>query len=49
MNHQLCDPKNITGLEWMEGMADEGSGWSFAFQTKKGVVFIELPLIMTIE
>ena len=37
------------GLEWVEGMEDETSGWSDAFETKKGVVFIDLPLIVTIE
>ena len=33
----------------MEGMEDETSGWSDAFDTEKGVVFIDLPLTMTIE
>ena len=33
----------------MEGIEDETSGWSDAFDTEKGVVFIDLPLIMTIE
>ena len=33
----------------MKGMEDETSGWSDAFDTKKGVVFIDLPLTMTIE
>ena len=33
----------------MEGIQDETSGWSDAFDTDKGVVFIDLPLTMTIE
>ena len=33
----------------MEGMGDETSGWSDAFDTEKGVAFIDLPLTMTIE
>ena len=33
----------------MEGIQDETSGWSDAFDTEKGVVFIDLPLTMTIE
>ena len=33
----------------MEGMEDETSGWSDAFDTEKGVVFIDLPLTMTVE
>ena len=33
----------------MEGMEDEDSGWSVAFETEKGVEFMDLPLIMTIE
>ena len=41
-------PKNLTGLEWMERMEDEGSALSFAFETETGVGFIDLPLIMTI-
>ena len=42
-------PRNLIGLEWMEGIEDETSGWSDAFDTEKGVVFIDLSLIMTIE
>ena len=42
-------PRNLIGLEWMKGIEDETSGWSDAFGTGKGVVFIDLPLIMTIE
>ena len=33
----------------MEGMGDEGSYWSVAFETEKGVVFMDLPLILTIK
>ena len=45
----IMRPRNLIGLEWMEGIEDETSGWSDAFDTEKGVVFIDLPLIMTIE
>ena len=30
-------------------MEDEGSGWSVAFETEKGVEFMDLPLIITIQ
>ena len=30
-------------------MEDETSGWSDAFDTEKGVVFIDLPLTMAVE
>ena len=33
----------------MEGMEDETSGWSDAFDTEKGVAFIDLALTMTID
>ena len=33
----------------MERMDDEVSGWSVAFEKGKGFVFMEMPLIMTIE
>ena len=33
----------------MEGIQDETSGWPDAFDPEKGVVFIDLPLTMTIE
>ena len=42
-------PRNLIGQEWMEGMEDETSGGYDAFDTEKGVVFIDLPLAMTIE
>ena len=42
-------PRNLIGREWMEGIEDETSGWSNAFETEKGVVFIDLPLAMTTE
>ena len=44
----IMQTKNLTGLEWMEGTENEGSGWSVAFETEKHV-FIDLPLIMTVE
>ena len=30
-------------------MEDETSGWSDAFDTEKGVVFLDLPLTMAVE
>ena len=45
----IMQPKNLIGLEWMEGIGDGTSGWTDAFETEKGVVFIDLPLTMTIE
>ena len=45
----IMRPKNLTGLECIEGMKDEDSGWSVAFETEKGAEFMDLPLIMTIE
>ena len=33
----------------IEGIGDETSGWTDVFETEKGVVFIDLPLTMTIE
>ena len=45
----IMRPKNLIGLEWMEGIGDGTSGWIDAFETEKGVVFIDLPLTMTIE
>ena len=43
----ITQPRNLIGLKWMEGIEDETSGWSDPFHTEKGVVFIDLPLIMT--
>ena len=43
----IMRPKNLIGLQWMEGIGDGTSGWTDAFETEKGVVFIDLPL--TIE
>ena len=34
-------PKNVTGLEWMEGMKDVKSDGSVVDETEKGVVFID--------
>ena len=39
----IIRPRNLTGLEQMEGIEDEASGWSDAFETED-VVFIDLPL-----
>ena len=40
-------PKNLTGLEWMEGMKDVKPHGSVGDETEKGVVFIDLPLMVT--
>ena len=45
----IMRPRNLIGLEWIEGIGDETSGWTDVFETEKGVVFIDLPLTMTIE
>ena len=45
----IMRPRNLIGLEWMEGIEDESSGWSDGFETEKRVAFIDLPLIMTIQ
>ena len=45
----IMRPKNLIGLEWMEGIRDGTSGWTDAFENEKGVVFIDLPFTMTIE
>ena len=45
----IIRPRNLIGLEWIEGIEDKTSGWSDTSDTEKGVVFIDLPLIMTIE
>ena len=39
----------MIGLELMEVIQVETFGWSDAFETEKGVVFIDLHLPMTIE
>ena len=44
----IMQPKNLIGLEWIEGTGDENVGWSDVFETEKGVVFTDLPLTMTI-
>ena len=45
----IMQPRNLIGLEWIEGIGDETSGWTDVFETEKGVVFIDLTLTMTIE
>ena len=45
----IMGPRNLIVLEWIEGIGDETSGWTDVFETEKGVVFIDLPLTMTIE
>ena len=32
-DQSIMPTKTLTGLEWMEGMEDEGSGWSVALET----------------
>ena len=44
----IMQPRNLIGLEWIEGTGDENFGWSDVFETEKGVVFTDLPLTMTI-
>ena len=39
----IIKSRNLSGLEWMEGIQDETFDWSDAFETKKGVAFIDLP------
>ena len=45
----IMQPRNLFGLQWIEGIEDETSGWTDVFETEKGIVFIDLPLAMTIE
>ena len=45
----IMQPRNLFGLQWIEGTEDETSGWTDVFETEKGAVFIDLPLAMTIE
>ena len=42
-------PRNLIGLQWMEGIGDGTSGWTDALETEKGVVFIDLPVTITTE
>ena len=44
----IMQPRNLIGLEWLEGIGDDTSGWTDAFETEKGFVFIDLPLTMAI-
>ena len=39
----------MIGLERVEGIGGKTSGWNDAFESEKCVVFIDLPLAMTIE
>ena len=45
----IMQPENLTALECMGKMEDEDSGQSVAFETEKGVDFMDLTLTMTIE
>ena len=39
----IMQPINLIGLEWIERIEDENSGWSNAFETEKVVMFINRP------
>ena len=39
----IMQPRNLIGLEWIEGIEDENSGWFNAFETEKVVMFINRP------
>ena len=43
----IMRPRNLIGLEWIEGIGDETSGRTNVFKTEKDVAFIDLPLTMT--
>ena len=45
----IMRPRNLIGLEWIEGIGDKTSGSTDDFETGKGVVFIDLPLTITVE
>ena len=42
----IIRPKNLTGLEWMEGIKDVKSDVSLSNKTEKGVMFTDLPLMI---
>ena len=44
----MIRPRNFIGLKWMEGIYDKKSVEFFGSDPAKDVVFIDLPLIMTI-
>ena len=44
----LIQSKNLTGLEWMEGMSSVKWDGSVGDETEKEIVFIDLPLMITI-
>ena len=39
----------MIGLEWIEGIGEKTSGLTDDFETGKGVVFIDLPVTITVE
>ena len=43
----VIQPKNLTGLEWMEGIKNVKSDGSLGDKREKGVVFINLPFMIT--
>ena len=43
----LIQSKNLTGLEWMEGMSNVKWDGSVGDETEKEIVFIDLPLMIT--
>ena len=42
-------PRNLIGLQCMEGIGDESSGGTDALKIENGVVSMELPLTMITE
>ena len=45
----IMQRRDLIGLEQMEGIEDETSHWSDAFDTDKGIVFTDLSLTIRIE
>ena len=45
----IMRPRNLIGLQWIEGIGDKTSGSTDDFETGKGVAFIDLPLTITVE
>ena len=43
----IIQPKNLAGLEWMEGMKNVKSNGSLGHETDKGEMFIDFPLMIT--
>ena len=45
----IMRPRNLIGLESIVGIGDETSGWTDVFETEKRVLFMDLPVTMTLE